>query len=105
MFGKGIGMSAALLAEKVVTGVGGDPVEPGREGRLGPKPIGLAKQGYERLLDGVEGGLPVSHQPERHSEDQVLMTFHEGGERPAISTRHQLDETGVVHLGEPWVST
>lgn len=96
VLGHGAGRTALLAAQRVVTRVHGDPIQPGTEGRLSGEGPDLAEDGYESLLGGIERGLTISEHPQADSEDPVLMCIHELIEGLFVPCEEALNELGVT---------
>jgi hypothetical protein len=63
--------------ELVVASVYGYSIQPGAEGRSPRKLLGFAVDGYERLLDRVEGRFSVCEDPQAYGEHSILVGSHE----------------------------
>ena len=106
VLGELVDRPALLTAEVVVAHVHRHPVEPGAEGRLGPVPIGLAEQGHERVLGGVERRLAVPEHPQADGEHPVAMDAHQLVEGAEVAAEVPLDQIhvggGIAHRGGLW---
>ncbi len=97
MSGKGVGPLSLFLAELVVAGVYGNPVEPGREGALSVVLICLAVKREKRFLGGVQRFGPVAQHPKTQPEDAVLVVLHQLRESALVTADEPIDEFAVSH--------
>lgn len=103
-FGQGVSPAPLGAAQVVVTGIHGDPIEPGTEGGFGLVAVRLAEDGEEGLLRHVEGRITVTQHAETDSEHAVLVGAHQLVERreiPAEVPSNQVDvfSCAVCHVG------
>ena len=94
------GLRATTPATELVeTGVGGDPVRPGRERRAAVEAIESLDDGDQRLLGGVERVGVVSGESATDRIDAGLMLLQKGIKSAAIAALRGGDQPEIVGIG------
>lgn len=91
------------LARTVEASVHGDPVEPGRHGRLTAKGVGGPECGDEGVLYRVSSFLAVAEGAERHGPEPVTVSSHELTEGVRFACDMLRQEILVAGVGESGV--